>query len=110
MQMNPRTPILPRLAISLVLTAAIFPAWSWRGLRGNGVITTENRTISNFVNIDAGGAYEIEWSSGAPALSLTADQNLLPHIKTNVKGDKLEILSDQQLAPTKKIRIKISSA
>src|ERR1051325_7332328 len=107
--MNPKTPLLPRLAISLALTAIILPACSWRGLRGNGVITTENRTVSKFVNVEAGGAYIIEWSSGAPSLSITTDQNLLPHIQTSVNGDKLKIRSDQQLAPTKHINVKITS-
>jgi uncharacterized protein YjbI with pentapeptide repeats len=108
--MNPRTPLLPRLAISLVLAAIIFPACSWRGLRGNGHITTENRTVPAFANIDAGGLYEIEWASGAPSLSITTDENLLSHIQTTVDGDKLGIHSDQPLGPTKSIKVHITSA
>ena len=107
--MNPRTPLLPRVAISLILAAIILPACEWRGLRGNGVITTENRTVEKFVNIEASGAYEIEWSSGPPAVSITTDQNLLGHVTTKVSGDKLKIHSDKHLAPSKGIKVNISS-
>jgi putative autotransporter adhesin-like protein len=108
-QMNPRTPLLPRLAISLLLGALILPACDWRGLRGNGVITTENRTVERFTDVEANGAYEIEWSSGTPALAITSDQNLLSHIKTRVSGEKLKIDSDEHLSPTKKIKVVLSS-
>ncbi len=107
--MNPRTPLLPRIAISLVLAALILPACEWRGLRGNGVITNENRTVDKFANVEAEGAYEIEWASGVPTVSITTDQNLLTHIQTKVSADKLKIRSDAHLAPTKGVKVKISS-
>ncbi len=90
--MNPRTPLLPRIAISLVLAALILPACEWRGLRGNGVITNENRTVDKFANVEAEGAYEIEWASGVPTVSIT-----------------MKIRSDAHLAPTKGVKVKISS-
>jgi putative autotransporter adhesin-like protein len=107
--MNPRTPLLPRIAITLVLAAIVLPACEWRGIRGNGKITTENRTVENFVNIEANGAYEINWSSGPSAVSITTDQNLLAHITTRVSGDKLKIHSAERLSPTKGVKVNISS-
>ena len=107
--MNPRTPLLPRLAISVLLAAVILPACDWRGIRGNGVITTENRSTANFANIEGSGAFEIDWSNGSPTIAITSDQNLLSHIRTRVSGDKLKIDSDERLAPTKRIRVVISS-
>ena len=37
----------------------------WVGIRGNGNIKTDQRTISAFTNLDAGGAFLIEWQNGA---------------------------------------------
>lgn len=97
------------MAIAIVLTALLLPACRWAGLRGNGDITTENRPVENFVNVDAGGAFDVTWSSGTPTLSITTDQNLLSHIKTEVSGQKLKIDWDKQLAPTKGIKVKLTS-
>jgi len=54
------------------------------GIRGNGRIKTEERSIAAFANLDAGGSFEIEWQSGAPALRIILDENLPPSIENNV--------------------------
>jgi hypothetical protein len=107
--MNPRTPLLPRLAISLLLGALILPACDWTGIRGNGEITTENRSIADFSTIDASGAFKIYWSPGAPALSLTADQNLLREITTTAADGHLRIRTRERVRPTRGVRIMLSS-
>ena len=81
----------------------------WQGIRGNRVITTEQRPIGAFANIEADGAFQIEWKSGAPALSITTDQNLLPYIKSEVNGDKLRLHSTERLRPTHGIKVIVSS-
>ena len=107
--MNPRTPLFPRLAISVLLAALILPACDWAGLRGNGVITTENRSMADFSAIDASGAYKIIWSPGSPALSVTCDQNLLNEVTATVADGKLRIRTRERVRPTHGIRIVISS-
>ena len=54
------------------------------GIRGNGQIKTEERPIATFVNLDASGAFEIEWQNGPPAVRVTTDENLLPYVENNV--------------------------
>ena len=108
-QMNPRTPLFPRLAISVLLAALILPACDWVGLRGNGVITTENRSTADFSTLDASGAYKIAWSPGAPALSITCDQNLLNEVTASVVDGKLRIRTRERMRPTHGIKIVISS-
>jgi hypothetical protein len=108
-QMNPHTPLLPRLAISLALAALILPACDWQGIRGNGDITTENRTIADFSTIEVSGAFKINWSPGSPALALTADHNLLGEITTEVKDGKLRIRTRERIRPTRAIRVVLSS-
>jgi len=81
----------------------------WVGIRGNGNIKTDQRTISAFTNLDAGGAFLIEWQNGAPALSITADENLISYIDSDVSGDTLHLHTRDQIWPTHGIKVVISS-
>jgi hypothetical protein len=81
----------------------------WVGIRGNGHIKTDQRTISSFANIDAGGAFQIEWKSGAPALSITTDENLLPYIDNQISGETLHLHTREQIWPTRGIKVVIST-
>ena len=79
------------------------------GIRGNGHIKTEERQVSTFANLDAGGAFEIEWQSGSPSLRITTDENLLPHIEDNVSDDTLYLRTRDHIWPTHGIKVVISS-
>ena len=79
------------------------------GIKGNGVISTEDRPVAEFSKVSIVGGYEIQWSRGKPALNISTDQNLLPHIKTDVRDDTLRIDSKENLLPTKITKITISS-
>src|SRR5258707_6537530 len=99
-----------RLSNILIAAVALLTGCSRPGIKGDGVIETENRPISEFSVLEVTGAYQIKWSSGKPALSISTDQNLLPLIKTSVTGNTLQIEPEQTLAPTKGITINLSSA
>jgi hypothetical protein len=92
----------------LVAAVAVLGGCSGSAVKGNGVITTENRPISDFAELEAAGAYKIKWSSGKPGLTITTDSNLLALIKTSVNGNTLQIDS-QNLKPTQGIVIHVSS-
>jgi len=79
------------------------------GVRGNGHVKTEERSVSTFANIDAGGAFEIEWQNGSPALRVTTDENLLPYIENNVSDDTLHLRTRDHVWPTHGIKVVISS-
>jgi Putative auto-transporter adhesin, head GIN domain len=93
------------LAACVVLAAGC----RWVGIRGNGHIKTDQRTISSFANIDASGTFQIEWKSGAPALSITTDENLLPYIDHQISGETLHLHTRAQIWPTHGIKVVISS-
>jgi len=90
------------LAVSLA-------ACHWARLRGNGQITTDQRTIAAFSEIEAHGAFQIEWRSGAPALSITTDENLLHYIENQNIGSRLQLRSHESLWPTHGINVVVSS-
>ena len=79
------------------------------GIRGNGHIKTEERSVVSFVNLDAGGAFEIEWQNGSPAVRITTDENLLRYVETNVSGDTLHLRTREHVWPTHGIKVVISS-
>ena len=79
------------------------------GIRGNGQIKTEERPIAAFANVDASGAFEIEWQNGPPALRVTTDENLLPYIENNVLDDTLHLRTREHVWPTHGIKVVISS-
>jgi hypothetical protein len=79
------------------------------GIRGNGQIKTEERPIAAFVNLDGGGAFEIEWQNGSPAVRITTDENLLRYIESNVSDDTLHLRTRGHVWPSHGIKVVISS-
>jgi Putative auto-transporter adhesin, head GIN domain len=95
--------------VFLTLCIALASGCRWVGIRGNGHIETDDRTISAFTEIDAGGAFEIEWQSGSPALHITTDENLLSYVETDVSDDTLHLHTHEQIWPTHGIKVVVSS-
>ena len=80
------------------------------GIRGNGDITTETRTVEDFTSVEADGAFRITWSNGPAGLKITTDENLQRRIESSVSGQKLRLHSRGQLRPTDGIRVTLSSS
>jgi len=98
--------IVPALALT---TFALLAGCGLRGIQGDGHLTTDRRAVSDFTTVDAAGGFDVSWSSGPAALVITTDQNLLPHIKAEVTGHTLRVYADKSLAPTKGIKMVLSS-
>jgi len=79
------------------------------GIRGNGHIKTEERQVGGFANIDAGGAFEIQWENGSPALRVTTDENLLPYVENNISDDTLHLRTREHVWPMHGIKVVIAS-
>jgi len=95
--------------VFLTVCIALASGCRWVGVRGNGDIKTDDRTIGAFTEIDAGGAFEIEWQSGSPALRITTDENLLSYVESDVSGDTLHLRTHEHIWPTHGIKVVISS-
>jgi hypothetical protein len=104
----------PFVALKLLFFAAaalvILVGCEIGGIRGNGHIVTDKRPVSDFTSIEASGAFRIEWTTGAPALSIRTDQNLLGYVETNVSGHKLVLHSRNMLRPTEGMIVRIASS
>jgi hypothetical protein len=101
-----KPPALPVIFAALALLAGC----STHAIQGDGQVTEERRPVSSFSILEAAGAFEIQWGSGPPGLAVTADRNLLPHIKTTVARDRLLVSVDAELHPTHGISIALSGA
>jgi hypothetical protein len=95
--------------VFLTLCIAYAAGCRWVGIQGNGHVKTDDRTISAFTEIDVGGAFEIAWQTGPPALRITTDENLLSYIESDVSGDTLHLRTHEQIWPTHGIKVVISS-
>jgi hypothetical protein len=95
------------------LTAVVLAVYGcdWQGIRGNGYLVTDQRAIEDFSEIHtSGGAFKIEWRSGSPSVSITADENLLAHIETRKIDNHLELRSRERLRPSHGIKVLVSSS
>ena len=101
---------MKKITIALLATCVVSAAGChWVGIRGNGHIKTDERPVSAFANIDARGAFTIEWQSGPPSLRITTDENLLPYINSNISGDTFHLRTRDQIRPSYGIQVVISS-
>jgi hypothetical protein len=103
--------IRPFAAAKLLTFAALsLGGCSLSGIRGNGNIVTENRSVREFTSVEAEGAFDIQWEPGPAACAITTDQNLLAHVETSMSGSKLRLEWHGQLRPTNGMKVKLSSA
>jgi len=79
------------------------------GVRGNGRIKIDERQIGAFANIDASGAFQINWYNGAPNLRIKTDENLFPYVESEISGSTLRLRIREQIRPTHGITVSIAS-
>ena len=62
------------------------------GIQGSGRVITETRTVGGFSRISASGISVVNVTQGEPqSLTVEADDNIVPLIETEVKGDTLRV-------------------
>jgi hypothetical protein len=103
--------VMNKITVALLASLALFVGGCyWAGIRGNGHVVTDQRTVADFSEIEASGAFQIEWRSGSPSLSITTDENLFSHIKSEVTGARLRLRSHDNLWPTHGVKVVVSSS
>ena len=106
----------PTLRFAWLLAFPLFLAscqgFMGKRVRGNGNIKTEDRQVSNFKNVEVGGAAKVLVSQGDhPSVKLEGDENLLPYMEVNQEGDKIYVREKPgyNLRPTHDIRVYITA-
>lgn len=81
-----------KLVTLLILSVLTLSACSIDCTEGSGKQITENRAIDNFDEIELSGVVKLEIiQDGTSGMQITADDNVLPELKTTVSGGTLEI-------------------
>ena len=82
----------------------------FKGVKGSGNVATEHRDVIDFSSIDVGGVYQVEIVAGKEfSVTVEADDNILPLIKTEVEDGTLKIGSERRISPKTTVRIRISA-
>lgn len=81
-------------------------------VHGNGNIRTEDRSVSNFKNVDVSGAAKVMVSQGdSPAVKIEGDENLLQYMVVDQNGDEISIHEKEgfHLLPTNDMKIYVTA-
>lgn len=79
------------------------------GVDGNGNVIKETREVKSFSAIHVGGAFNIILTQGdTESLTVEADENLQPIIRTQVRENTLEISSEENIRNSKALNIYIN--
>ncbi len=100
---------MKKLTFSMFALALLLTGCGLGGIRGNGHIVTDQRSISDFNELEASGMFEIDWLNGPPALSITTDQNLLEYIDSQVTDNRLRLRTHGHFWPTHGVKVMIST-
>lgn len=76
------------------------------GVKGSGNVVEEIRSVPEFERLEVSGAYNLDIIAGEePGLEISAEDNLIKYITTEVVGNKLSIYNERNITPRKKIKI-----
>jgi hypothetical protein len=80
------------------------------GVKGSGVQASETRDVSEFTGVDVSSIFDVEITAQKDfSVDVTADDNLLQYIKTEVSGGVLKIEADERINSHDPIKIRISA-
>lgn len=94
-------------AITLLALAFSLSNCNWC-TKGSGPLKTETREADNITKIEVSLDAQVTVRKGKQAsINITAQENLLEKIETNIHGGKLEIESSHCISPSEPIQIEI---
>jgi len=83
---------------------------NFRGLKGSGNVVRERRDLSGFDEIEVGGAFLVEVTVGESfSVEVEGDDNLVPLIKTEVRGDALHVSIDKSYRSKDYLKVYVSA-
>ncbi len=88
----------------LSTTAVSFAQWGGKGVKGNGNMTTVNRTTGNYNSIKCAGFMDFKLIPGSEGnITIEAESNLIEYITTEIKNDALivKVKNNMNLKPSK---------
>jgi len=100
----------PLLMLSVfALVFSLLSSCSNKCEKGSGKAATAARKVGSFTKIDVSGNYKIVLRQGSPSVKITADDNLIKSIKTDVNGDELNISTNGNICNAGQMIINITN-
>jgi hypothetical protein len=96
----------------LILSAGSCYYMGGKRVKGNGNITTIEKNVSDFDQVEVHGAIDVYVSQGErKPVRIEGDENLLPYIEIEQHNNKIEVSTRKgfNLRPTKKMKIYVTS-
>lgn len=76
------------------------------GIEGNGQVKKETREAAPYTKIDISGAFDVYIRPGNySAVTVNADENLLPYIETYVKNGELRVSAKERIGHYEKLEL-----
>jgi hypothetical protein len=102
--------ILPVFVVLALLFGACGVNFNIDIEQGSGNVVTENREVSNFDRVELNGIGDVTLVQGdKEALQIEAEDNVIPHIKTEVQNGTLLISFDRKtVIPTKPVKFNLT--
>jgi hypothetical protein len=101
-----------RAVCFVALSVLVAGCSSSERVKGSGNVISENRTVSDFDSVALAGSGHLELEqNGTESLSISADDNILPLLTSEVRGHQLvlRVKSGYNLSPSKPIVFKVGS-
>jgi len=100
-----------RLRIALALLAVVLLVSACSVTKGSGQVVTETREVSGFTKVELSGSAELTIEkTETESLSISAEDNLLPQLTSDVSGDTLILGTkpNTSILPTKPITYSVT--
>ncbi len=100
----------PLLILSVfTLLLSVFSSCSDSCVKGSGKSATEDRKVGAFTKLNFSGAYKVVLKQGPASVKVTADDNLLKVVQTDVSGDELKISTKGEVCGKTAMTVYISN-
>lgn len=104
-----RPPFVPVALIALAATACIRIDFDGPLVRGSGVAATETRDVPDFERVSVGGNLDVVVEVGRPTrVTVAGDDNLVPLVRTEVRGSTLVIEQKKRLRPSDGLTVTVA--
>ena len=100
-----------RVRLALALLAVVLLVSACSVTKGSGQVVTETREVSGFTKVELSGSAELTVEkTGTESLSISAEDNLLPQLTSDVSGDTLILGTkpNTSILPTKPITYSVT--
>lgn len=96
--------------ILLLLFCSAINVYAQKPVNGNGTVIKQVRPLSQFKSISLDFTADLVIVNGeTPSFHIEAEENILPHIGTRVRGGTLYISQDKWIEPTKRVLIRVGT-